>query len=305
AELARTIDALMAELQRNGFPEQSLAGLKQLVAQLGDLGGEDMAAIGERLRGLGEDPGIDARRAVTDAYIAQQAVEARLKALAKKIAVRQLREETVRRLETLIARQLSVQRETRAIGTAGVNGNRQQILIADQRGIGEDLDGFFLTGETLPATLRDSVGSNAPAAAEQPGFIDRANGQLLKPYAAEAIARLQAASYGEAYARQNALLAELNKILQGILSSQTKEERLASALQQIAALKQEQHARDQADKKPDAEEAQKAADEAKLLAAKVASIDQEAAKAVAEAQKALQEQADEAAKNAAQNPPTK
>lgn len=305
AALAGEIDALMAELRRNGFPEQSLAKLRQLVDQLGEVGADDMVAIAERLRGLGEDPGADARQTVAGAYVAQQAVESRLKALANKIAVSQLREETVRRLEAIIARQLAAQRETRAASTTGATGTRKELLLTDQRGVGEDLHAFFQAGETLLANLRESVSGGRPAAdaPAQPGFAERINAPLLNTYASEALDRLQADNYVEAYARQNALLAELNKILQGILSSQTKEERLSSALMQVAALRQEQEARDRAQEKTDAEEAQAAADEAKLLAAKVAAIDKQAAEAIKKAQEALQKQADEAARNPAAQPP--
>ncbi len=302
AELARSITALMGELQRNGFPEQSLDGLKQLVAQLGTLGGDDMAAIADRLRGLGEDPGLDAREAVTAAYVAQQAIEARLKALAKKIAVRQLREETVRRLETLIARQLATQRETKSIVNVASPGTRQQLLATDQRGIGDDLEGFFQTGETLLSNLRESSGA-ATAEAAGASFTERINGALLNTYSSEALDLIEHAKYADAHVRQNLLLAELNRILQGILSSQTKEERLASALMQVSALRQEQEARDKSDKETNPEEAQAAADEAKLLTAKVAAVDKEAAKAVDEAQKVLQKEADAAAEKA-KNPAT-
>lgn len=315
AELARTIDALMAELQRNGFPAQSLAELKQLVAQLGALGGEDMTAIAARLRGLGENTDLDAGDAVTAAYLAQQQIENRLKTLAQRIALRQLRQETVRRLEALIARQLAVQRETRAISAIARPGNRQQLLASDQGGVGEDLEAFFQTGETLLVALRDSTTPRATAAPSEaepdatPGFAERINAPLLNTYVSEALAGIQGGRYNEAHARQNALLAELNRILQGILSSQSKEQRLSTALAQVSALREEQAAREENEKKPepedsekakaDAEKKQAAADEAKLLAAKVAAIDPEAAKALAEAQKALQEQADEAAKKQA------
>lgn len=316
AELARTIDALMAELQRNGFPAQSLAELKQLVAQLGALGGEDMTAIAARLRGLGENTDLDAGDAVTAAYLAQQQIENRLKGLAQRIALRQLRQETVRRLEALIARQLAVQRETRAISAISAiarPGNRQQLLASDQGGVGEDLEAFFQTGETLLVALRDSTAPRATTSESEPdatpGFAERINAPLLNTYVAEALAGIQGGRYNEAHARQNALLAELNRILQGILSSQSKEQRLSTALAQVSALREEQAAREENEKKAepedsekakaDAEKKQAAADEAKLLAAKVAAIDPEAAKALAEAQKALQEQADEAAKKQA------
>lgn len=301
AELARSIDALMTELRRNGFPEESLTTLKQLVSQLGAVGDEDMAAIAGRLRSLGEDPALDTADAVAGAYVAQQAVEARLKSLANKIAVSQLREEAVRRLESLIARQLAAQRETRQFADGRGVPARLQLLISDQRGVGEDLEAFFQTGETLLSTLREGAEGPASAAAGAggPGFAERVNATLLNTYAAEALERIQAAVYGDAYGRQNLLLTELNKLLQGILSSQTKEQRLASALMQVAALREEQEARDRAEQPPRAEEAQAAADEARLLAAKVAAVDPQAAQAVNAAQQALQQQADAAARNEA------
>src|SRR5690606_24558052 len=126
AELARAINGLMAELERNGFPPQSLGGLNELVSQLGTVGGDDMSAIAARLRKLGETADGDARGTVADAYVAQQAIENRLKNLAQQIAVRQLREQAVNRLEALITRQLATQRETRAVSALPDPADRQQ-----------------------------------------------------------------------------------------------------------------------------------------------------------------------------------
>src|SRR5690606_39923901 len=75
AELARTIDALIDELQRNGFPLQSLTGLSELAGQLNALGGAEMTAIAARLRQLGENAQADPRATATEAYRAQQAIE--------------------------------------------------------------------------------------------------------------------------------------------------------------------------------------------------------------------------------------
>ena len=61
AELAKQITALIEELQRNGFPIQSLSGLTELAAQLNSLGGKEMAGIASRLRKLGESAAADPR----------------------------------------------------------------------------------------------------------------------------------------------------------------------------------------------------------------------------------------------------
>ena len=294
AELARSINALIDELQRNGFPPQSLAGLNDLVAQLGALGAADMSAIATRLRGLGENTKTDSRGTVSEVYVAQQAIETRLKALAQQIALRQLREEAVHRLEALIARQLAAQRETQALASVRSPGPRQSLLESDQSGVSEDLDGFFQTGETLLTRLQARItGTAAAPAAPAPasGFAERVNATALSAFSSEALEQIKGRHYAEASARQEALLVELKKLLQGMLSSLPKDQRLASALQQVAALRQQETARQENGQKPDAQADQAAADRAQLLAAQIAPVNPEAAADLANAQKALQSSA--------------
>jgi hypothetical protein len=284
AELARAIDALIDELQRNGFPVQSLAGLSELAAQLNALGGTEMSAIASRLRKLGENAQADPRATATEAYLAQQAIETRLKSLARQISIQRLREEAARRLETLIARQLATQRETRAIAAAKADAERQRILESDQTGIGEDLSTFFQTGENLLARLRENPAAPAPAPAAPAGptFAERINGAYLTTLSTEAVDHLKGKRYPDAYGRQEALLAELRKILQGILSSLPKEQRLANALQQVSALRQQEEARAKTDTATP-ESKQATADQAKTLADQVAALSPEAAAALKKA----------------------
>ena len=294
AEIARTIDALIDELQRNGFPVQSLSGLTELAAQLNALGGTEMTAIATRLRRLGENAQADPRATAAEAYLAQQAIETRLKTLARQISIQQLREETARRLETLITRQLAIQRETRAIATAKPDADRQRLLESDQTGIGEDLTTFFQTGENLLARLRENdaaaakrtttsapaPGATTPAPAPAPTFSERINGAYLTGLSTEATDHLKGKRYPDAYGRQESLVAELRKILQGILSSLPKEQRLASALQQVSALRQQEAARPQT---TTPENKQAAADQAQSLANQVAPLSPEAAAALLQA----------------------
>lgn len=292
AELAREIDSLIEELQRNGFPVQSLSALTELAAQLNALGGTEMTAIAQRLRKLGESAQADPRATATEAYLAQQAIESRLKTLARQISIQQLREETARRLEALITRQLGIQRETKAIASAKSDNERQRLLESDQSGIGEDLATFFQTGENLLARLREqkTLAGGSPAAPE-PTFAERINGALLTTLSTEAHGELKGKRYPTAYARQDALVAELRKILQGILSSLPKDQRLANALQQVSALRQQEEAKQQAKTPAEKENAQAAADQAQNLANQVAPLSAEAAEALREAQKALQNEA--------------
>lgn len=290
AELARAITSLIDELQRNGFPVQSLGALTELAAQLNALGGTEMSAIAQRLRKLGENAQADPRATATEAYLAQQAIETRLKTLARQISIQQLREETARRLEALINRQLATQRETRAIASAKADAERQRLLESDQSGIGEDLATFFQTGENLLARLRESNTPAGAPAAPAPTFAERINGAHLTTLSNEAVGELKGKRYPSAYARQDALLAELRKILQGILSSLPKEQRLANALQQVSALLQQQQANDQNPTPPTPEANQQAADQAQNLANQVAPLSPEAAAALQAAQRALQNQ---------------
>lgn len=294
AELARAINQLIDELQRNGFPVQSLSGLTELAAQLNTLGGTEMNAIAARLRKLGENAQADPRATASEAYLAQQAIETRLKSLARQISIQQLREETARRLEALITRQLAAQRETRAIASAKADANRHRLLESDQAGIGDDLSTFFQTGENLLARLREKdapagapASSSAAPAAEQ-SFTERINGAYLTKLSGEALEQLKGRRYPEAYARQDALLAELRKLLQGILSSLPKDQRLASALQQVSALRQQLEADAKSDHEKTAEEKKAAADQARTLADQVASVSPEASKALREAEKAIE-----------------
>lgn len=285
AALAREITALIEELQRNGFPLQSLNALTELAAQLQSLGGTEMSGIAARLRKLGESAQADPRATATEAYLAQQAIETRLKTLARQISIQQLREETARRLEALITRQLAIQRETKAIATAKPDAERQRLLESDQSGIGEDLATFFQTGENLLARLRET--SATPAAATQT-FAERINAPLLTTLSTEAVTELKGKRYPTAYGRQESLVVELRKILQGILSSLPKEQRLASALQQVSALLQQQQAADQAQTPATPETNQQAADQAQNLANQVAPLSPQAAAALQQAQAALQ-----------------
>ena len=274
AALAREITALIEELQRNGFPIQILGALTELAAQLQSLGGTEMSGIASRLRKLGESAQADPRATATEAYVAQQAIESRLKSLARQISIQQLREEAARRLEALITRQLATQRETRAIASAKADAERQRLLVSDQSGIGEDLSTFFQTGENLLARLRESdapatpTGAPAAAPAAGPTFTERINGPYLNTLCTEAVDHLKGKRYPDAYGRQEALIAELRKILQkilqNILSSLPKEQRLASALQQVSALLQQQQANEQAPTPPTPEANQQAADQAVL-----------------------------------------
>ncbi|MBC8041074.1 MAG: hypothetical protein H7Y06_11060, partial [Opitutaceae bacterium] len=70
AALAREITTLIEELQRNGFPLQSLNALTELAAQLQALGGTEMSGIAARLRKLGESAQADPRATATEAYVA-------------------------------------------------------------------------------------------------------------------------------------------------------------------------------------------------------------------------------------------
>lgn len=306
ADLARELTALIDELQRNGFPLQSLSGLTELATQLNSLGGTEMTAIAQRLRKLGENAQADPRATATEAYIAQQAIETRLKTLARQISIQQLREEAARRLEALIGRQIAIQRETRAIASVKPDAERQRLLESDQSGIGEDLATFFQTGENLLARLRENDASpaarppappspatpaapGAPAAAPagQPTFAERINGPYLTTLSSEAVDHLKGKRYPDAYGRQEALIVELRKILQNILSSLPKEQRLASALQQVSALRQQEEARAET-KTATPETNQAAADQAQNLANQVAPLSPEAAAALQSAQNALQ-----------------
>lgn len=284
AELARTINSLIDELQRNGFPLQSLAALTELAGQLNTLGDTDMSAIAARLRRLGESAQTDPRATATEAYVAQQAIETRLKTLARRLAIQQLREETARRLEALIARQLVIQRETRAIASAAADARRQRLLENDQGGIGDDLATFFGTGETLLARLREE----SPDTAAGDTFAERINSAYLTTLSKEALDQLKGKRYPDAYSRQEALVIELRKILQGILSSLPREQRLSGALQQVSALLQQQQASQQASTPPPPESRQQAADQAQNLADQVAPLSPEAAAALRQAQQALQ-----------------
>ncbi len=291
AELARAIDELIDELQRNGFPVQSLSGLSELASQLNALGGTEMTAIATRLRRLGENAKTDPRATATEAYLAQQAIETRLKSLARQISIQQLREEAARRLEALIARQIAVQRETRSIATATADAERQRLLESDQAGIGEDLGSFFQTGENLLSRLRETDSPAAPSApsADTPGaagntFSERINGAYLNTLSTEALDHVKGKRFPEGYARQGALVVELRKILQGILSSLPKEQRLANALQEVSALRQQEEAR--AKTRTSTEESkQAAAEQAQKLADQVAALSPEAAAALKEAAK--------------------
>ena len=296
AELARSINALIDELQRNGFPAQSLSGLTELAAQLNTLGGTEMAGIASRLRRLGETSQTDTRATATEAYLAQQAIETRLKTLARQISIQQLRQETARRLEALITRQLAIQGETRAIAAAKPVAERQRLLQSDQSGIGDDLATFFQTGETLLSRLRenDTRAAAAPSTGADPTvqtFAERINGPYLTTLTTEAVDQLKGKHYPEAYGRQTALIAELRKILQGILSSIPKEQRLADALQQVSALRQQEEASQQAKTPASAEANQAAADQAQTLANQVAPLSPAAAAALTQAGQALQAQA--------------
>jgi Ca-activated chloride channel family protein len=292
AELARAIDELINELQRNGFPVQSLAGLSELATQLNSLGGGEMTAIAARLRRLGENAQTDPRATAAEAYLAQQAIETRLKSLARQISIQQLREETARRLETLIARQVAIQRETRAIATTSADADRQRLLESDQNGIGEDLSSFFQTGENLLSRLRENTTTAAPgstpAPAAGPSFSDRINGAYLNTLCGEAVEHLKSKRYPDAYARQGALIVELRKILLGILSSLPKEQRLANALQEVSALRQQEEARAKTETVTE-ESKQAAADQAQNLADQVAAISPEAAAELKEAAKEILE----------------
>ena len=295
AELARAITDLIDELQRNGFPVQSLMGLSELAAQLNALGGTEMTAIANRLRKLGENAQADPRATATEAYVAQQAIEDRLKSLARQISIQQLREESARRLEALIARQLAAQRETRAIAAVKADTERRRLLESDQSGIGEDLLTFFATGENLLTRLRSpatttaapSAQTAAPATPAQT-FAERINGTYLTTLSTEAVNHLKGQRYPEAYGRQEALIVELRKILQGILSSLPKEQRLANALQQVSALLQQEQALAQTNATTP-ETQQQTADQAQNLATQVAALSPEAAAALNQAaQQALQ-----------------
>lgn len=292
AELARAIDELIDELQRNGFPLQSLAGLSELAAQLNALGGTEMSAIATRLRRLGENAQADPRATAAEAYLAQQAIENRLKSLARQISIQQLREEAARRLEALIAREVAIQRETRAIAAVPPDAERQRLLESDQEGVGEDLTSFFQTGENLLTRLREknapAATPTAPAPASSTTFSDRINGAYLNTLSTEALEHLKAKRYPDAYAREGALIVELRKILQGILSSLPKEQRLANALQEVSALRQQEEAREKTETSTE-ESKQEAADKAESLADQVATISPEAAAALKEAAKEIKE----------------
>ncbi|MET0263229.1 MAG: hypothetical protein ABW223_10055 [Rariglobus sp.] len=312
AELARAITELIDELQRNGFPIQSLSGLTELAAQLNSLGGTEMSQIASRLRKLGESAQADPRATATEAYVAQQAIENRLKTLARQISIQQLREETARRLETLITRQLSIQRETKAIASAKPEAERQRILESDQSSIGEDLITFFQTGDNLLSRLREN---NTPAATPTiPGaagdasgstFAERINGTYLTTLSNEAVEHLKNKRYPDAHGRQESLIAELRKIHQGILSSLPKEQRLANALQQVSALRQQQEANQQAQTPQTREAAQAAADQAQNIANQVAPLSPEAAAELRRAQNELRNQQPQPpdANRQANNPP--
>src|SRR5690606_10386072 len=124
-----------------------------------------------RLRQLGENAQADPRATATEAYRAQQAIESRLKALARKISIQQLRDESARRLQALITRQVAVQRETRAIAGAP-DAERQQILESDQTGIGNDLATFFETGQSLLNRLSEPETPNAATPAPAASFAE-------------------------------------------------------------------------------------------------------------------------------------
>jgi hypothetical protein len=302
AALAREILALIDELQRNGFPLQSLSALTDLAAQLQTLGGEEMTSIAARLRKLGENAQADPRATATEAYLAQQAIESRLKTLARQISIQQLREETARRLEALITRQLAIQRETKAIAAAKPDAERQRILESDQTGIGDDLNTFFQTGENLLSRLRETDTPAAGAAPAGPTFAERINGSHLTTLSTEAVAELKGKRYPSAYARQEALVVELRKILQGILSSLPKEQRLANALQQVSALRQQEEARQQSKTPDNPDSRQDAADQAQNLANQVAPLSPEAAEALRKAQQSLQDKPTPPGQQTAQQP---
>ncbi|CAM3168494.1 hypothetical protein [Rariglobus hedericola] len=290
AELSRDITDLIEELQRNGFPLQSLSGLTELAAQLNALGGTEMTAIAARLRKLGENAQADPRATATEAYVAQQAIEARLKSLARQISIQRLREEAVRRLEALIARQTAIQRETKAIYAVNPDAERRRLLESDQSGMGDDLTTFFQTGENLVGRLREKdapAGQAAPATPDTTGsFTQRVNGTYLASLSTEALDHIKGQRYVDAFRRQDYLIAELRKILVSTLESIPKEQRLANALQQVSALRQQEEANNQ-NKSATPESKQEAADRAKNLADQVASVSPEASKALNDAQKAL------------------
>ncbi len=289
-QLARDVATLMDELQRNGFPAESLTGLTSLVGQLEAVGGADMKPLADRLRRVAESSGGDLRAAVADAYRDQQSIELRLASLSRQLVVQQLRADAIRQLELLIGRQLAAQRETRTLGsTANRPADRVNLLESDQAAIGTELAGFFQTGETLLSRLQD----NDPAAAlngtspvNSPNFAERVNAPYLTTLSDEALAAVKAGKFPEAFARQAALLAEFRRILDGVLASQPVTQRLASALQQLEALKQEQAAL-AADPAPNAAAQQALADEAQLLAQQVAPVSPAAAEAMTKAQAAM------------------
>lgn len=278
AELARQIAALSEELERNGFPKESLGGLAELVQKLNTLGGADMGGLAARLRAAAQSSGGDITSEVAGVYSAQQAVQSRLVELAHQLVVQKLREEAIRRLEKLILRQLAAQRETRALGSArNHDATRQQLLVSDQTGIGSELAAFLDTGDTLLAKIRGGAqltpDPSAPAAAAGPSFSEKVNAPRLNTLSTEAVAALEKRLYPDAFQRQQTLLDELRRVLQAILSSQSEQQRLSAALQQLAALQQQAAS--------PAQDAQALADQAALLAAQVAPLNAEAAQMLA------------------------
>jgi hypothetical protein len=273
AELARQLTKLAEELERNGFPKESLGGLTDFIKNLDTLGATEMNALAKQLRDAAQTGG-DITAVVANVYAAQQTVQSRLAQLSHQLVLQKLREEAIRRLEKLILRQLAAQRETRALGTLRrADDTRDKLLFSDQTGIGTELSAFLDTGDTLLSKIRGGVEAPLePAASKEPSFAEKVNAPRLNGLAAEAVAALGKKGYVEAFQRQQALLDELRRLLQSILSSQSEQQRLSAALQQLAAM--QQAAATTQDK-------QAAADQAQLLASQIAPVNAEAAAALA------------------------
>src|SRR5438067_224057 len=81
-QVGAQIDEILAEFDRNGLAGDDVATLRGIRAVLGDLSDRDMDQVIALLRAArGEGDATVSRRDVGDAYVAQQAIVARLRTL--------------------------------------------------------------------------------------------------------------------------------------------------------------------------------------------------------------------------------
>ncbi|MBC8039745.1 MAG: hypothetical protein H7Y06_04315, partial [Opitutaceae bacterium] len=242
-QLSTELTALVGELERNGFTGTTLEEVQALTKVLEEVGGADMVEIAAKLRAAAKGKtNQSGTAALTDAYTAQQQVETRLRTIARQLALRQMRETLISQIQKLIVRQILTQKNT-----AGLNAqspaDRIKLTVSDQTAIGSDLTGIFDAGESLLAKLKEGkTPTAANTDAVQPTFTDKVNGMLITSLAQEAIANLQKNNFPQATRGQQSLVAELQRILQSIISSQPKTERVAAALNAVKALQAQQAA---------------------------------------------------------------